>query len=97
MTPEQREAALAAAARTRTARAELKARLKKGEITPNELLTSNDPIAGGLPVGQLLQSLPGIGKSKAEGMLAELDIDSKKRLRALGARQKAVLADRLAS
>ena len=67
LSPEQRAPALAKAAEVRKARAELKEKLKKGELTLAELLdkAEQDDVVGKLKVSSVLQALPGIGKVKA--------------------------------
>ena len=78
LTPEQRTAALAKAAEARTARAELKNRLKLGSLSLAEALASNDSTVGKLKVVSLLESLPGVGKVKARKIMDEIGIDISK-------------------
>jgi hypothetical protein len=61
LTPEQRTAALAKAAEARTARAELKNKLKLGTLSLREALASTDATVGKLKVVSLLESRPGGG------------------------------------
>lgn len=91
--PEQRAAALAKAAEARTARAEIKVRLKMGSLTLHEALdeaATNDNIAK-LKVLSLLESLPGLGKVKARRLMAELEIADNRRVQGLGTQQRQAL------
>ena len=66
LTPEQRQAALAKAAKVRRERAEVKEKLKLGSITLSELLTmadSNETV-GKMKVLSVLESLPGLGQGQ---------------------------------
>ena len=88
LTPEQRAAALQKAAEARTARAEIKARLKMGSMTLTEALDSDDVNVGKLKVVSLLESLPGVGKVKARRTMDEVGIADTRRLRGLGEQQR---------
>lgn len=92
---EQRAANLRKAAEARRARAELRGRLKRGEVPPTSVLDSSDPAALRLPVRAFLESLPGIGKSKAARIMDELEISDGRRIQGLGVRQRKALADRV--
>ena len=97
LTPEQRSAALAKAAEARTARAELKEKLKMGSMSLSEALSqadSND-VVGKLKVQAMLESLPGLGKVKARRLMEELEISDTRRVRGLGPQQRASLLERL--
>ena len=78
LTDEQRKAALEKAAAARHARAELREKIKKGEVTLQEVLDSDDPIANRLKVSALIESLPGYGKAKAQKIMDELGISSRR-------------------
>jgi hypothetical protein len=95
LSPEQRAAALAKAAEARTARAEVKNRLKLGSITLAEALASNDDTIGKLKVVSLLESLPGVGKVKARKLMEEIGIADNRRVQGLGQQQKAALLEQL--
>jgi guanylate kinase len=92
MMPEvDRAAASAAAIAARRARAEVKRRLREGEISPVRLLSQSknpDSPAATLRVTDFLQTFPAIGKVKCERVLRELDISQRKRLGGLGRRQR---------
>jgi len=96
LSDEQRKAALEKAAAARHARAELRDKIKKGEITLAEVLDSDDPIAARMKVSALIESLPGYGKAKAAKIMAELGISPSRRVKGLGARQREQLLETLA-
>jgi hypothetical protein len=97
LTPEQRTAALKKAAEARTARAELKEKLKMGSVTLKEALTraDGDPVIGKLKVLNLLESLPGLGKVKARRIMEDIGIAETRRVQGLGAQQRQTLLDQL--
>ena len=97
LTPEQRTAALKKAAEARTARAELKEKLKMGSVTWKEALTraDGDPVIGKLKVLNLLESLPGLGKVKARRIMGDIGIAETRRVQGLGAQQRQSLLDQL--
>ena len=75
LTPEQRTQALAKAAEARKKRAELKGELKSGKRTLKDVLArSGDDIVGKMKVSNVLESLPGVGKVRAQKLMEELDI-----------------------
>jgi ribosomal protein S13 len=45
-------------------------------------------------VSAVLESLPGVGKVRAQKLMEELDISASRRVRGLGAKQRAQLLDR---
>lgn len=95
LTDEQRKEALEKAAAARHARAELREKIKTGQVTLEEVLDSDDPIAARLKVSALIESLPGYGKAKAAKIMAELGISSTRRIKGLGARQREQLIEAL--
>lgn len=95
LTPEQRTAALAKAAEARTARAEIKQRLKMGSMTLAEALDSDDVNVGKLKVVSLLESLPGVGKVKARRLMEEIGIADNRRVQGLGTQQRRALLSEL--
>src|SRR5690606_5508172 len=98
LSPEERAAALAKAAEVRKARAELKEKLKNGQVTLSELLdkAENDDVIGKLKVATVLQALPGIGKVKATQTMEKLKIADSRRLRGLGEQQRKALLSEFA-
>ena len=95
LTDEQRKAALEKAAAARHARAELREKIKNGDVTLEEVLDSDDPIASRLKVSALIESLPGYGKAKAAKVMNELGISATRRVKGLGARQREQLIEAL--
>lgn len=97
LTPEQRQAALAKAAEARTARAEVKNKLKIGSLSLAEALAAadSDDVVGKLKVQALLESLPGLGKVKAKRLMEEIGIADTRRVRGLGPQQRQALLDQL--
>ena len=93
LSDEQRKAALEKAAAARHERAELREKIKKGEISLEEVLDSDDPIANRLKVSALIESLPGYGKAKAAKIMDELGISATRRVKGLGARQREQLIE----
>ena len=95
LTPEQRAQALAKAAEARKKRAELKGELKSGKRTLGDvLIRSTEDTVGKMKVSAVLESLPGVGKVRAQKLMEELDISASRRVRGLGAKQRAQLLDR---
>jgi hypothetical protein len=90
LTPEQRQAALAKAAKVRRARAEVKEKLKLGSLSLSELLKAaeNDETVGKMKVLSVLESLPGLGKVKARRMMETVGISESRRLQGLGSNQR---------
>jgi len=85
----ERRAALKKAAEARQKRAELKRTLKSGKVSLKEVLSkSDDPIVGRMKVGNLLESLPGVGKARATKKMEDLDISPTRRVQGLGANQR---------
>ena len=95
-TPEQRKAALEKAAEARHARAELRAQIKSGEMTVEQVLTAEDnPVIDKLKVKDMIASLPGYGKAKVAHIMEELNISDTRRIKGLGARQREALIEKL--
>lgn len=95
LTPEQRTQALAKAAEARKKRAELKGELKSGKRTLKDVLDrSGDDIVGKMKVSNVLESLPGVGKVRAQKLMEELDISASRRVRGLGAKQREMLLEK---
>jgi len=93
LTPEQRAAALEKAAQARRERAEVKARLKQADVSLAEVVKEGqqDDIIGKMKVSALLESLPGVGKVRAQQLMERLGISETRRVRGLGSNQIAAL------
>ena len=91
-----RQAALKKAAEARQKRAELREKIKKGDMSFAEVMAkSDDPVVARMKVSALLESLPGFGKAKAAKVMEDLGISESRRVQGLGARQREQLMERL--
>jgi len=89
LSAEQRQINLERAAQVRQARAEIRAQLKSGKLSPTEvLMRTGDPTIMRMKVSVLLESVPGYGKARATKLMEELGIASNRRIQGLGARQR---------
>ena len=96
LSDEDRKAALKKAAEARKKRADLRKRIKKGEVTFNEVLAkSDDPIIARMKVSALLESLPGFGRAKVTKVMTELEISPSRRVQGLGSKQREALKARV--
>ncbi|MDD2201522.1 MAG: integration host factor, actinobacterial type [Firmicutes bacterium] len=96
LTDEQKRQALKKAQEVRSKRAQIRARLKKGEMTLDEVLaTADSDVIGKMRVAYLLESLPRIGKVRARQIMEEIGIDENRRVQGLGVRQKEALLNKL--
>lgn len=95
LTDAERAAARNKATAARTARADVKARLKSGNCTMADILDdgASDDAIGRLKVLDLLKALPGIGDVRAAGIMTELGIAQTRRIRGLGIHQRKALID----
>lgn len=95
LSPEQLSAAREAATRARRARADLKARIRSGEISLGEALdeAADDDVLAHVKVIDLLKSLPRVGDKRAAEIMERLDIAPNRRLRGLGRHQSAGLRE----
>jgi guanylate kinase len=86
LTPEQRQEALLKAAISRKRRAEVKIKIKNGEFsidTVLEIAKTEDAVAK-MRVKELLESLSGVGKVRAQSLMARLNISPTRRIQGLG-------------
>jgi hypothetical protein len=93
LTPEQRAAALEKAAAARRTRAELRERLKKSTASLADVLAAGerDEAIGKMRVSAVLESMPGVGKIRAQRIMERLSISASRRVRGLGAHQRSAL------
>lgn len=93
LTAEQRAAALLKAAAARRARAELKVRLKSSGTSLADVLRAGDTddAIGKMKVVAVLEAMPGVGKVRAQRIMERLEISPSRRVRGLGANQRASL------
>ncbi|HEX4727898.1 MAG TPA: integration host factor, actinobacterial type [Jatrophihabitans sp.] len=97
LSAEQRAQALRRAAAVRADRSRARADLKAGRLSLTGLLdrASSEEALASMRVSALLAALPGHGKVRAAALLDELGIASTRRVRGLGARQRAALLARV--
>jgi hypothetical protein len=93
LTPEQRAAALEKAAAARKARAAVRERLKHegGSLSDVLALGDSDEVIGKMRVAAVLESMPGIGKVRAQKIMEKLGISPSRRVRGLGNHQRLAL------
>ncbi len=93
LTPQQRQAALDKAAASRRERAEVKNRLKHAGGSLSEVMHAgqDNDVIGKMKVLDLLQSMPGVGKVRAQQLMERIGIASTRRVRGLGTNQIAAL------
>lgn len=93
LTSEQLQAARAAATKARRVRAELKAKVRAGELSLAEALDTAgaDDVLAHVKVVDLLKSLPRVGEKRATAVMERLDIAPNRRVRGLGRHQIAGL------
>lgn len=99
LTPEQRAAALAAAAKARKARAHMKEQLATGALSIADVLDladQKDQMVIKTKVRDVLTALPKVGKVKAADIMTELEIAPTRKVGGLGARQRRDLLARFA-
>jgi hypothetical protein len=96
LTAEQRAINLQKAAAARRARADLKAEIRAGTVSLPQLLreADSDDTIGRLKVSEALRCLPRHGKVRVDSVLAQVGISDTRRLRGLGAQQRATLLAR---
>lgn len=98
LSDEDRRAALAKAAAVRRERAEIRERLKAGDLSMADLLSRTDEdVIGKMKVLSALEALPGVGKVKARRTLERIEISERRRLRGLGGRQRRRLIEEFGS
>ena len=95
LSDEARRAALAKAAEARRVRAELKSRLRDGELMFAQVLetAAADEIVAGTKILPILESLPGVGKVKARRTMERIGISESRRIRGLGDNQRRQLLE----
>lgn len=93
LTPEQRTQALAKAALARRQRAALREQLKHSQASFTQVLQQGerDEVIGRMRVAAVLEAMPGLGKVRAARLMERLQISPSRRVRGLGAKQRAAL------
>ena len=93
LTEAERAAALAKARTSRSHRAEIKAKVRAGSLTVEQVLdlASSDEAVAKMRVSELLESMSGVGKVRAIAILDRLGISRTRRIMGLGHHQRASL------
>jgi len=93
LTEAERTAALVKARSSRAHRAAIKAEVKAGNLTVQQVieLASSDEAVAKMRVCELLESISGVGKVRAIAILDRLGISRTRRIMGLGPHQRAVL------
>ena len=86
LTAEQRQQALFKAAISRKRRAEVKSKMKNDEISIDDilLLAKTEDALAKMRVKELLESLSGVGKVRAQSLMERLNISPSRRIQGLG-------------
>lgn len=96
LTPEEKRKALAKAQAMRSKRADIRRRLKEGQLTLEQVLgQADDEVIARMRVAYLLESLPKVGKVTTKKIMEEIGIDESRRIQGLGSRQRGALLERL--
>lgn len=93
LSPEQLQAARSAATQARRARAELKEKVRTGELDLGQALdiAAKDDVLAHVKVVDLLKAMPRVGEKRAGEIMERLEIASNRRVRGLGRHQVAGL------
>ncbi|CAN2200297.1 Gmk Guanylate kinase [Candidatus Nanopelagicaceae bacterium] len=86
LTPEERSAALEKAKLSRQRRAQVKEKVRTGDLSIAQVLelSKSDQIIAKMRVLELLESKSGVGKIRAAGLLEKLNISPTRRIQGLG-------------
>lgn len=89
LTAEQRQEALLKAAASRKRRAEVKIKIKNGEFSIDTVLeiAKNEDAIAKMRVKELLESMSGVGKIRAQALMERLSISPTRRIQGLGRHQ----------
>ena len=89
LTAEQRQEALLKAAASRKRRAEVKIKIKSGEFSIDTVLeiAKNEDAIAKMRVKELLESMSGVGKIRAQALMERLNISPTRRIQGLGRHQ----------
>lgn len=96
LTPGEKLKALEKAQAIRSQRADIRGKLKSGQMTLQDVLgNADDEAIGRMRVSYLLQSLPQVGKVTSRRIMDEIGIHENRRVRGLGRRQVEALLQKL--
>lgn len=95
LTPKQRQEALIKAALSRKRRAEVKLKIKTGEYSIDNILelSKSDQAIAKMRVKELLESMTGVGKIRAQTLMERLNISPTRKIQGLGRLQIKQLRD----
>jgi guanylate kinase len=93
LSAEERARALAIAKSARQERAQIKSEIRRGNISLSNFLTlaEENMVLAKMRVSELLESLPGYGKIRAQALMERFDISPTRRVQGLGRHQRAAL------
>jgi guanylate kinase len=93
LTPAEQARALEIAKLARQERAAMKAELRKGSLSFAQFLSASDinPVLAKMRVVELLESLPGYGKIRAQAIMEKFNISPTRRIQGLGRHQRSAL------
>lgn len=99
LSSDQRRAAREVASASRRRRAEVKERLRAGELTVADVLAlaDRDDVVAHMRVDDLLRCLPRVGQVRAAQLMERWGIAPNRRLRGLGARQRETMCQEVAT
>ena len=95
LSPDERAAANSAAIAARRIRSKVKNSLSNGEISIFDVINSADPAVRKMRVRELLESVPGVGKLRAEAIMERAKISPTRRIAGLGRNQVSALRGEL--
>jgi predicted HAD superfamily phosphohydrolase len=83
------------AAKVRKERAEIKRKLKAGQMKVSDVIKrADDEIFGKMTVKSVIESVPGVGKLRAAKIMEEIGISTSRRVKGLGPKQVKALKER---
>ena len=93
LTPAEQTRALEIAKLARQERATMKAELRKGSLSFAQFLSASEinPVLAKMRVVELLESLPGYGKIRAQAIMEKFNISPTRRVQGLGRHQRSAL------
>ena len=93
LSPEERARALEIAKRSRQKRAQIKSEIHRGNISFAQFieLASESEVLSKMRVAELLESLPGYGKIRAQALMEKFEISPTRRVKGLGRHQRDAL------
>ena len=94
LSKDERVAALNQALKARRARAEVKQKVRDGELSLDDVLgMKNDPVIARMKVRDLVASFKSIGEVKSQKIMQQCEISESRRLMGLGHLQEARLRE----